>query len=138
MEKSCLICCLDCKHSGHFYNPPSMGEGEPELEFYCNHPGVPEFEIEEESELFEIAEKCSYFEHSSPSLILEDEKYPIELLDLVTELVQKIKVELFEEECSFDEAIEVAAIAFRKVSDGEIELKSLKSLLPSFLETVRK
>lgn len=29
--------CLDCKHHIHYYNSPSMGEGEPELEFYCEH-----------------------------------------------------------------------------------------------------
>jgi hypothetical protein len=51
----------DCKHHTHWYNSPNMGEGEPELEFYCDHKLVAEFEIEDESELVDIAEKCDYF-----------------------------------------------------------------------------
>ncbi|MEA5526957.1 hypothetical protein [Nodularia spumigena] len=54
--------CLDCKHHTHWYNSPNMGEGEPELEFCCNHKLIAEFEIEDESELVNIAENCDYFE----------------------------------------------------------------------------
>ncbi len=56
--------CLDCKHHIHYYNSPSMGEGEPELEFYCEHELVAEFEIEDESELVDIAENCDYFQYN--------------------------------------------------------------------------
>jgi hypothetical protein len=41
-----------------------MGETEPELEFYCEHELVAEFEIEDESELVDIAENCDYFQYN--------------------------------------------------------------------------
>jgi len=54
--------CLDCKWHEVHYNAPSMGEGEPDMEFYCNNPQVEEFEVEDESELLVIAENCEHFE----------------------------------------------------------------------------
>jgi hypothetical protein len=41
-----------------------MGEIEPELDFYCNHELVAEFEIKHDLELVNIAEKCDYFQYN--------------------------------------------------------------------------
>lgn len=64
-------------------------------------------------------------------------KYPIELLNLMTELVSRVKIELLEEGCSFDEACNVAGIVFRKFISKEIVPESLKALLPDLLNQVR-
>ena len=56
--------CLDCKHHTHYYQSVGMGETEPELDFYCNHELVAEFEIKHDLELVNIAEKCDYFQYN--------------------------------------------------------------------------
>jgi len=62
-------------------------------------------------------------------------KYSIELLDQTTKLVFIIQEQL---NCSFDEACATAKIIFQKVNNNEIRVdKSLKSLLPQFLEQAR-
>ncbi|MFN6495809.1 MAG: hypothetical protein RMX65_002025 [Nostoc sp. DedQUE01] len=64
--------------------------------------------------------------------------YSIEELDLMTELVTKIRVNLIDEGCSFDEACGIVRVIFHKVNNDEIKINnSLKLLLPDFLEQVR-
>ncbi|MBD2503910.1 hypothetical protein [Anabaena azotica] len=69
--------------------------------------------------------------------LTEDYPYPIEVLDDMTQLVQRIRFKLYKKKCSFGEACQVAAIVLRKAISKEIDLESLKSMLPSFLENVR-
>jgi len=64
-----------------------MGEGEPDIEFYCNNLSVEEFEVSEESELFDIAEKCQYFESNETEKIY---KFSISCQRII-DLGQKIK-----------------------------------------------
>jgi hypothetical protein len=61
--------------------------------------------------------------------------YPIEFLDLVTNLVLNIQEQL---DCSFDEACEVSKILYHQVRNQEIVVDtSLKYKLPSLLEQVK-
>lgn len=96
--------CLDCKHHEHSYNAPSMGEGEPELEFYCNHPEVSELEVDDESQLFKIAHNCSYFEPSellNPEL--DDTHEPTKLCFQCKWVFANLPAELLEQE-NFDDS----------------------------------
>ncbi|MFK0730156.1 MAG: hypothetical protein ACIWVG_03110 [Gloeotrichia echinulata HAB0833] len=63
--------------------------------------------------------------------------YSIEELDAMTELVTKIRTNLIDEGCSFNEACEVAKVIFHKINNDEIKADSLKLLLPDFLQQVR-
>ncbi|MBD2458424.1 hypothetical protein H6G80_30700 [Nostoc sp. FACHB-87] len=63
--------------------------------------------------------------------------YSIEELDAMTELVTKIRVNLIDEGCSFDEACKIAKAIPVKLASGEITKTSLKDSLPNLLEQVR-
>ncbi|RCJ15507.1 hypothetical protein A6S26_34325 [Nostoc sp. ATCC 43529] len=64
--------------------------------------------------------------------------YSIEELDAMTQLVTKIRVNLIDEGCSFDEACGIVRVIFQKLNNDEIKVgDSLKLLLPDFLKQVR-
>ncbi len=68
------------------------------------------------------------------SILIEENKYSIELLDLTTRLVCIIQEQL---DCSFNEACEIAKILFHQVRNKKIVVDaSLKNLLPELLKEV--
>lgn len=69
--------------------------------------------------------------------LIEEYPYPIEILDEMTRLVQIIKFRLYKEKCSFGEACKVAKMTLELRINKELDLETLKSMLPIFLEDVR-